>query len=105
MKAKPMSAKAPKSLPLPPAGARAPSIADLRAAIDRAEADGVDRGDMVLRLTLRDESTIKRSPTVALDEVSFADGQMRFLGVKVVAGAVAVSYLEAQAAVIVPTAP
>ena len=91
--------KVPKALPpMAPPGARAPTIAELRSAIDRAEAGGVDRHDMILRLTLRDESTIKRSPSVSLEEVSFAGGEMRFMGVKVVAGAVAISFLESPAA-------
>ncbi len=74
-----------------------PSIDDLRVAIDRAEAEGIARPDMLLRLTFRDASLIKRSPSVGVDEVSFADGHMRFLGVKIVVGPVALSSLEAPA--------
>nr|QQZ48859.1 hypothetical protein JKL49_16320 [Phenylobacterium glaciei] len=65
---------------------RGPTIEDLRAAVAKAEADGVSRDTMLLRLTFRDESLIKRSPEVGLDEVSFIDGEMRFVGVRVKVG-------------------
>ena len=61
------------------------------------ESEGIPRQDMLLRLTFRDASLIKRSPSVGVDEVSFADGYMRFLGVKIVVGPVALSSLEAPA--------
>ncbi|HZC15556.1 MAG TPA: hypothetical protein VE309_02235 [Caulobacteraceae bacterium] len=76
---------------------RAPDIGDLRSAIDKAETQGIARDDMLLHLTLRDESMIKRSRSVGVDEVSFADGQMRFVGVKVVAASGGTSSLEAPA--------
>jgi hypothetical protein len=90
-----MSAKA--KTPPQPTTPRAPDIADLRSAIDRAESQGVARGDMLLHLTLRDESMIKRSRSVGVDEVSFADGQMWFVGVKVVAASGGTSSLEVPA--------
>jgi hypothetical protein len=90
-----MSAKA-KS-PSTAAPPRVPDIADLRSAIARAETQGVDRADMLLHLTLRDESMIKRSRSVGVDEVSFADGQMWFVGVKVVAASGGTSSLEVPA--------
>lgn len=74
-----------------------PTIDDLRAAIRRGEDDGVQPADMLLRLTLRDVSLIKRSPSVGVDEVSFAGGDMRFLGVRIVQGPYAISALEAPA--------
>ena len=74
-----------------------PSIEDLRAAIVVAEADGVERADMLLRLTFRDVSLLKRSTAVGIEEVSFANGEMRFLGVKVIAAPVPLSRLEAPA--------
>ncbi|MDP1631987.1 MAG: hypothetical protein Q8L66_11280 [Caulobacter sp.] len=70
-------------------------IADLRAAISEAEISGTDRKKLVLQLTHRDASLFKRSPAVALDEISFKDGEMRFLGIRVEVGAVAVSALTA----------
>ena len=76
---------------------RGPTIEDLRIAIDRAAGEGVERADMLLRLTFRDASLIKRSPNVRIDEVSFADGEMRFLGVRAVVGPVPLSKLEAPA--------
>jgi len=76
---------------------RAPDIAELRSAIDKAETQGIGRGDMLLHLTLRDESVIKRSRSVGVDEISFADGEMRFVGVRVVVTTDAMSSLEAPA--------
>lgn len=78
----------------PPSLPASPSIAALRSTIEAALADGLKRKDLALHLTLRDESRIKRSPDVALDEVSFGDGGMSFLGIKVITGAVTVSSLE-----------
>lgn len=64
-----------------------------RAEIDRAEAQGVSRDDMVLHLTLRDMSQLKRDPSLALADISFAGGVMKYLGVKVVDGGVSTSAL------------
>ena len=89
-----MSAKAGKTQTTTMAP-RAPDIADLRAAIDKAETSGVARGDMLLHLTLRDESVMKRSRSVGIDEISFEGGEMRFIGVKVVVTSEAMSSLEA----------
>jgi hypothetical protein len=72
----------------------APTIVDLRAAIARALEDGSDIGDLRLRVTRRHEAEIKRSPEVQLDEVSFKDGVMAFLGVKVLVGQNDVSFLD-----------
>ena len=72
-----------KSYKVAATSTRGPTIEDLRAAVTKAEADGVSRDTMLLRLTFRDESLIKRSPEVGLDEVSFIDGEMRFVGVRV----------------------
>jgi hypothetical protein len=74
-----------------------PTIEDMRVLIERAEADGVERADMLLRLTFRDASLIKRSPSVGVDEVSFEGGDMRFLGVRISVGPVPLSRLEAPA--------
>jgi hypothetical protein len=78
----------------PPSLPASPSIVDMRTAIGLALADGIRRKSLVLHLTLRDESRIKRSREVAMDEVSFLDGEMSFLGVRVVTGSVAVSMLD-----------
>lgn len=78
----------------PPSLPASPTISDLRAAIAQAQSDGIRVKDLVLHLTHRDESRIKRSRDVAMDEVSFNDGEMRFLGVRVVTGSVTVSILD-----------
>jgi hypothetical protein len=67
---------------------------DFRAAIVQAELDGVAKAQMTLRLTLRDESELKRDRSIPVEEISFIDGEMRFLGVKVTPGGVAVSTLD-----------
>jgi hypothetical protein len=80
----------------PPSAASSPgrpSIEDIRAQIARAEAEGVPRDVLILNLTLRDEADLKRARSVGLHEISFKDGEMRFLGVKIVTGGVTVSAL------------
>ncbi len=71
-----------------------PSIDDLRAAVAKALEDGSNIADLRLRLTRRHEAQLKRSPEVGLDEVSFSNGEMRFLGVKVLAGPINESILD-----------
>jgi hypothetical protein len=69
-----------------PSGRRSPA-AIFRKEIEAAEADGVDRADMTLSLTLSDLSLLKRDSTLAVSDISFAGGVMRFLDVKVAQGA------------------
>ena len=49
---------------------------------------------MVLRLTLSDVAHLKRDASLALEDISFRDGVMRFLGVQIEPGGVAESVLE-----------
>ncbi len=70
---------------------------EFRRAIEKAEAEGASRADMVLRLTLRDAADLKRDRSVAVEDISFAGGEMRYIGVKVAPGGVAVSALHASA--------
>jgi hypothetical protein len=65
-----------------------------RTAIEKAEAEGASRADMVLRLTLRDVADLKRDRTVPVADISFLDGVMRYVGVRVAPGGVAVSALD-----------
>ena len=51
----------------------------------------------MLKLTLMDSSKLKRDPQIAMDEISFSDGEMRYLGVKVKQGGVVASQLGALA--------
>lgn len=60
-------------------------ILEMRKWIASAESRGVARGDMILHLSNRDVSGLKRSSDVGTHEITFADGLMRFLGVEVVA--------------------
>jgi hypothetical protein len=48
---------------------------------------------MVLRLTLGDASALRRDPAIPLADLSFAGGDMRYLGVRVESGGVAESTL------------
>ena len=66
---------------------------EFRKAIEQAEADGASRSDMVLRLTLRDAADLKRDRSVPVEDISFADGVMRYIGVRVAPGGVPVSVL------------
>jgi hypothetical protein len=72
---------------------RPPAVV-FREAIEKAEAEGVKKAKMTLRLTLRDDSDLKRDRTLAVSDISFVDGEMRFLGVKVEPGGVVTSVLD-----------
>jgi hypothetical protein len=72
---------------------RQPPALIFRDAIERAEADGVARKAMTLRLTRGDANLLKRDPNVAVADISFAEEGMRFLGVIVQQEGVAVSEL------------
>lgn len=65
----------------------------LRAEIEKAEAAGARREDLSLHLTLSDVSQLKRDRSLAVTDISFADGAMRYLGVTIVAGGVSASVL------------
>lgn len=84
----------PQPAPRPSTPSASPRSADFRDAIVQAQADGLGVDELTLRLTLRDKSELTRDPAVKVEEISFAGGEMRFLGVKVVAGGVPVSSLD-----------
>lgn len=69
-------------------------IQRLRDLIADAQKDGVKPSKLLLRLTLGDAIEIKRDASVAVDEISFKDGEMRFLGIKVAEGGVTVSSID-----------
>jgi hypothetical protein len=77
----------------PQAASRGTVAARFRAEIEKAEAEGVAREDMTLRLTLRDANQLRRDPSLPVADISYAGGVMRFLGVKVEPGGVAESEL------------
>ena len=62
--------------------------------IEKAELAGVDKAAMTLRLTLGDVAALKRDRSLAVDDISFAHGEMRFRGVRIVAGGLAASELQ-----------
>jgi hypothetical protein len=64
-----------------------------KSAIEQAILDGASPTDLLLRLTRRDASKLKRDPGIAIADISFADGQMRYLGVRVAEDDVASSAL------------
>lgn len=72
--------------------------AHFREAIGKALEGGAEQADMTLRLTLSDFSELKRDNSVAIQDISFKDGEMRFLGVKVTGGGVEASRLDLEAA-------
>lgn len=74
-------------------GRRTSSAERFRSEIEQAEAEGVAREDMVLELTLSDVSQLKRDPSLAVADIGFADGVMRFLGVRIQEGGVTESRL------------
>ncbi|MBL8772145.1 MAG: hypothetical protein JNK30_12250 [Phenylobacterium sp.] len=68
-----------------------------RAEIEEAEASGVSRDAMTLRLTLGDCTALKRDRELPVADISFAGGVMRYLGVKVEPGGVPESVLDLEA--------
>lgn len=64
-----------------------------RSEIEKAEAAGASRDEMILRLTLSDVSRLRRDRNLAVTDISFVDGVMRFLGVRVDEGGVSASVL------------
>lgn len=66
----------------------------LRRVIDEALAEGAAPQDLVLELTHADASSLKRDRTLAVEDISFAGGTMRFLGIKVHVGGVTISRLD-----------
>lgn len=64
------------------------AIISLRKEIEAAKAEGVNLDGFVVRLTPRDDSALKRDPEIPVTDISFANGEMRFLGVRVLKGAV-----------------
>ncbi|CAN7198008.1 hypothetical protein LJR225_000630 [Phenylobacterium sp. LjRoot225] len=72
---------------------RAAAAIHFRNEIEKAEAAGASRDDMLLHLTLSDVSQIKRDRSLALTDINFAGETMRFLGVKVEQGGVTESVL------------
>lgn len=77
-----------------PARRRGSAAEEARFAIEQAEADGVAREAMTLRMTLRDASELKRDRKVATADISYRDGAMTYLGVFVEQGGVTVSVLD-----------
>ena len=73
---------------------RGPPARVFRTQIEAAEADGVDRNDMTLRLTLSDVTALKRDRDLPVADISFAGGVMRYLGVKIEQGGIAESILD-----------
>lgn len=73
---------------------RAPAAVHFRRQIEAAEAEGVQRGDMTLRLSLADVSALKRDRTVPVADITLADGVMRYLGVRIEQGGVPESTLD-----------
>jgi hypothetical protein len=61
--------------------------------IEKAVEAGADVDDMTLRMTLGDANKLRRDPTLALADISFGGGVMRYLGVKVEQGGVDTSIL------------
>jgi hypothetical protein len=80
--------------PRTPTRRRGSAGEEMRLLIETAEQEGVDRKKMVLRMTLRDASELKRDPKVAMEDISYTDGRMRYLGVPVAQGGVVTSILD-----------
>ena len=72
--------------PPAPTAARPTVAARFRIEIERAASEGVPLDGLALHLTAGDVGQLKRDRTLAVADISFGGGVMRFLGVKVVKG-------------------
>ncbi len=64
------------------------------AEIEKAKAEGASVDNLLLQLTLRDGSKLRRDRNIGSDDISFSpEHGMRFLGVKVVEGQTSLSQL------------
>ncbi|RAK58054.1 hypothetical protein [Phenylobacterium deserti] len=72
-------------------------IKQIRQWIATAEGRGLVRSDMTLHLSNRDLSGLKRNSGVRIDEISFSEGVMSFLGVAIAPEAAASSRLDTSA--------
>jgi len=77
-----------------PARRRGSAAEEARMAIEQAEADGVARAAMTLRMTLRDVSELKRDPKVPMADISYGPEGMTYLTVLVEQGGVTVTTLD-----------
>ena len=88
--------------PRTPTRRRGSAAEEMRLLIDKADQEGVDRSLMVLRMTLRDASELKRDPKVASEDIAYKDGRMRYLGIPVAQGGVTQSTLDTSGAPVDP---
>jgi hypothetical protein len=65
-----------------------------RREIEAAIAGGASAKKMTLRLTLNDGRRLRRDDSVPLEQISYRDGEMHYLGVRVMEGGVTVSVLD-----------
>ena len=73
-------------------------IRQIRQWIATAEGAGVLRSDMELHLSHRDLSGLKRNAGVRVDEISFCEGTMSFMGVSIASESAANSRLDKRGA-------
>lgn len=84
--------------PSPPrTGRPTPPGERFRREIEAAIAAGATPDDMTLRITLTDGARLRRDPALAVTDLNFSGGVMRFLGVKVEEGGVPASALDIHA--------
>jgi hypothetical protein len=76
---------------------RASAAEHFRTEIEKAEAAGAPRDELSLHLTLGDVNQLKRDRSLPVADISFADGTMRYLGVRIVQGGVPASVLRREA--------
>ena len=81
----------------PPKPPRSPDVR-FRPQIAAALSEGATLDDLILRLTLNDASRLSRDREIAVSDISFTDGVMRYLGVRVEKGGVPESVLDRSSA-------
>ena len=69
-----------------------------RSEIEKATAEGALLSGLMLQLTLSDAAKLRRDPSIETEAISFSDGHMRYLGVRVVEGSITSSTLVTRSA-------
>ena len=86
----------------PPVPAKATPAERFRPIIEEAVAAGVDLSQQVLHLTYSDGARLRRDRAIPEDEIRFENGEMAFIGVRVIEGAPASAFADANGVITAP---
>ena len=89
----------PPRIPVPVRGTPAERF---RPIIEEAVAAGVDLSQQVLHLTYSDGARLRRDRAIPEDEIRFENGEMAFIGVRVIEGAPTSAFADANGVIPAP---